>query len=87
MLHVLGLALVAAAAPAASYSFNTALQRPFECDKSFVVLKLHAFFPPVGILAEHALQIAMVLSSTATEKNFQTREDMFTDDYVMSRTA
>ncbi len=32
------------------------------------------------------LQIAMALSSSATEKNFQTGEDMFTDDDVMSAT-
>ncbi len=29
---------------------------------------------------------AMALSSSATEKNFQTGEDMFTDDDVMSAT-
>ncbi len=50
-------------------------------DSRFVVLKLDAFFPPLGILAEHALQIAMALSSSATEKNFQTGEDMFTNDW------
>ncbi len=49
-------------------------------DSRFVVLKLDAFFPPLGILAEHVLQIAMALSSSATEKNFQTGEDMFTND-------
>ncbi len=38
------------------------------------------------ILAEHALQIAMGLSSSATERNFQTGEDMFTNDDVMSAT-
>ncbi len=50
------------------------------------MLKLDAFFPPLRILAEHTLQIAMALSSSATEKNFQTDEDMFTDDDVMSAT-
>ncbi len=50
------------------------------------MLKLDAFFPPFGILAEHALHIAMSLSSSATEKNFQTGEDMFTNDEVMSAT-
>ncbi len=50
------------------------------------MLKLDAFFPPPGVLAEHALQIAMALSSSATEKNFQTGEDMFTNDDVMSAT-
>ncbi len=39
-----------------------------------------AFFPPLGILAEHALQIAMALSSSATEKNFQTGEGIFAND-------
>ncbi len=38
--------------------------------------------PPLRILAEHTLQIAMALSSSATAKNFQTDEDMFTDDDV-----
>ncbi len=32
------------------------------------------------------LQIAMALSSAATEKNFQTGKDMFTNDDVMSAT-
>ncbi len=43
------------------------------------------FFPPLVILTEHVLQ-AMALSSSATEKNFQTGEDMFTNDDVMSAT-
>ncbi len=62
-------------------SLNTALPRwwPFKWDIRFVVLKLDAFFPPLGILAEHALEITMALSSSATEKNFQTDEDMFTN--------
>ncbi len=51
-----------------------------------MLLKLDAFFPPFWILAEHALHIAMALSSSATEKNFQTGEDMFTNDEVMSAT-
>ncbi len=60
--------------------------RPFKWDIRFVVLKLKdAFFPPLGILAEHA-QISMALSSSATEKNFQTVEDMFTNCDVMSTT-
>ncbi len=50
------------------------------------MLKLDAFFPPLRILAEHTLQIAMALSSSATAKKFQTGEDMFTDDDVMSAT-
>ncbi len=50
------------------------------------MLKLDCFFPSLGILAEHALQIAMPLFSSATEKNFQTSEDMFTNDDVMSAT-
>ncbi len=46
-----------------------------------ITINSDAFFPPLRILAEHALQIAMALSSSsATEKNFQTGEDMFTDD-------
>ncbi len=55
-------------------SLNTSSSwwRPFKWDIWFVGLKLDAFFPPLGILAEHALQIAMALSSSATEKNFQT---------------
>ncbi len=61
-------------------------RRPFKRDKRFVVLKLDELFPPLGILAEQALQIAMALSSSATEKNFQTGEDMFTNDDVMSAT-
>ncbi len=40
----------------------------------------------LGVLAEHASQIAMALSSSSTEKHFQTGEDMFTDDDVMSAT-
>ncbi len=69
-------------------SLNTASPRwrPFKWDIRFVVLKLDAFFPLLRILAEHALQIAMALSSSATAKNFQTGEDMFTDDDVMSAT-
>ncbi len=69
-------------------SLNTASPRwrPFKWDIRFVVLKLDAFFPPLRILAEHTLQIAMALSSSATAKNFQTGEDMFTDDDVMSAT-
>ncbi len=59
--------------------------RPFKWDIRFVMLKMYAFFPPLCILAENALQIAMVLSSV-TEKNFQTGEDMFTNDDVMSAT-
>ncbi len=46
---------------------NRHIAHPYEWDIRFVVLKLDAFFPPLGILAEHALQIAM--SSSATEKN------------------
>ncbi len=46
--------------------------RPFKWDIRFVVLKRDAFFPPLRILAEHTLLIAMALSSSATEKNFQT---------------
>ncbi len=42
--------------------------------------------PRLGVLAEHALQILMALSSSATEKHFQTGEDMFTDDDAMSAT-
>lgn len=69
---------LAAAATAASYSFNTPLPqwRPFKWDVRFVVLKLAAFFTALRILAEHALQTAMALSSAATEKNIQTGEDM-----------
>jgi len=48
------------------------------------VLKLDAVFPPLGVLAEHGLQIAMALSSSAPEKHFQTGKDMFTNDDVMS---
>ncbi len=46
----------------------------------FLLLNIsHSYiFPPLGILAEHALQITM--SSSATEKNFLTGEDMFTND-------
>ncbi len=44
------------------------------------MFKLDAFFPPLGILAEHALLTAVVLSSSATGKNFQTGKDMFTND-------
>ncbi len=50
------------------------------------MLKLDAFFPTLGIISEHAVQIAMTLSSSATKKNFQTGKDMFTDDDVMSAT-
>ncbi len=50
------------------------------------MLKLDAYFPLLGILAEHALQIAMTLSSSATKENFQTGEDMITNDDVMSAT-
>ncbi len=50
------------------------------------MLNLDAFFPPLRILAEHALQIAMALSSSVTEENFQTGEDMFKNDDVMSAT-
>ncbi len=53
-------------------------------DIRFVVLKLDAFFPPLRILTEHTLQIAMALSSSATEKNFQTDEDVFKNADVMS---
>ncbi len=69
-------------------SLNTASLRrwPFKWDIWFVRLKLDAFLPSHGVLAEHALQIAMVLSSSATEKNFQTGEEMFTNDDVMSAT-
>ncbi len=69
-------------------SLNTASPgwQPFKWDIRFVVLKLVAFFPPLGIFAEHALEIAMALSSSVTEKHFQTSEDMFTDDDVMSTT-
>ncbi len=69
-------------------SLNTDSPRwwPIKWDIRFVELKLDAFFPPLGILAEHALQIAMALSSSATEKNFQTGEGMFTNDDVMSAT-
>ncbi len=49
-------------------------------------LNLTPFFPPLGILAEHASQTAVVLSSSATGKNFQTGEDMFTNDDEMSAT-
>ncbi len=49
-----------------------------------LLLKLDTVFALLGILAEHALQTAMALSSSATEKNFQTGEDMFTNDDVMS---
>ncbi len=52
-----------------------------------VLLKLDAFFPPLRVLAEHSSQIAMALSSSATEKNFQTGEDMFTNDDIMRITA
>ncbi len=48
------------------------------------MLKHGAFFPPLRILAEHVLQIVMGLSSSATEKNLQTGEDMFTNDDLMS---
>ncbi len=69
-------------------SLNAALPRwlPFKWDIWFVRLKLDAFLPPLGVLAEYALQIAMVLSSSATEKNFQAGEEMFTNDDVMSAT-
>ncbi len=50
------------------------------------MLKLDAFFSPPGVLVEHALQIAMALSSSATKEKFQTCEDMFTNDDVMSAT-
>ncbi len=43
--------------------------------------------PRLGILAEHALQILMALSSSATEKHFQSGEDKFTNDDVMSATS
>ncbi len=36
--------------------------------------------PPLRILVEHALQIAMALSFSATEENFQTGKDMFTNN-------
>ncbi len=54
--------------------------------RRFVVLKLDTFFPPLGMLAEHVLQIAMALSFSATEKKLDTGEDMFTNDDVMSAT-
>ncbi len=55
-------------------SLNTASPRwrPFKWDIRFVVLKLDAFFPSLGKLAKHALQIEMPFSSSATKKNFQT---------------
>ncbi len=56
----------------------------FQVRLQFVVLKLDAFIPPLGILAEHAMQIAMALSSSATEKNFQAGEDINYD--IMSTT-
>ncbi len=43
------------------------------------------FFSPLVFRAEHTLQIAMPLSSSATEKNFQTGEDMFTNDDIMTQ--
>ncbi len=53
-------------------SLNTASPqwRPFKWDIWFVSLNLDAFFAPLGVLAEHVLQIAMALSSSATEKNW-----------------
>ncbi len=65
---------------------NSNIAHLYEWDIRFVVLKLGTFFPPFIILAEHALQIAMGLSSSDTERNFQTGEDMFTNDDVMSAT-
>ncbi len=57
---------------------NTASPRwPFQWDIRWTWLR---------VLAEHGWQIAMTLSSSATEKHFQTGEDMFTDDDVMSAT-
>ncbi len=51
------------------------------------MLQLDAFLPSSrNPCCEHGLQIAMTLSSSATKENFQTGEDMFTNDDVMSET-
>ncbi len=52
----------------------------FQVRYKICCVKTWCFFPPLRILAEHTSQIAMALSSSATAKNFQTGEDMFTDD-------
>ncbi len=58
----------------------------FQVRYKICCVKTWCLFPPLRILAEHTLQIAMALSSSATVKNFQTGEDMFTNDDVMSAT-
>ncbi len=58
----------------------------FQVRYKICCVKTWRLFPPLGIFAEQALQIAMALSSSATEKNFQTGEDMFTHYNVMSAT-
>ncbi len=64
---------------------NRHIAHPYEWDIRFVVKTWRLFFL-LGILAESALQNVIALSSSATEKNFQTGEDMFTNDDIMSTT-
>ncbi len=64
---------------------NRHIAHPYEWDIRFVVKTWRLFFL-LGILAEPALQNVIALSSSATEKNFQTGEDMFTNDDIMSTT-
>ncbi len=52
----------------------------FQVRYKICCVKTWRLFPPLGVLAEHALQIEMAFSSPATEKNFQHGEDMLTND-------